>query len=334
LRVARLRSVSVSDVGWTRRRSGRGFNYLDEWGERLPVEDIERVEALVIPPAWRDVWICRYTNGHVQATGVDAAGRLQYLYHPDWRAQRDRIKHEQVLRVARRLPRARVVVADILASGARDLPYAAATAFRLLDLGYFRIGSDTYASSNGSYGLTTLRREHVRRRGGLLVFEFTAKSGITQSIEIADEMVIEAVDSIRRRQGGEVLLAYRQGRTWRDLTAAQVNDQLKEIIGRDVSAKDFRTWHGTVHAAVSLAGRPATTKTARRREVSAAMKDVARHLGNTPTVARASYVDPRVIERYDSGRTIAAAVVRAERDLTPDQRQVRLERAVLRLLRG
>ncbi|MDQ3627517.1 MAG: DNA topoisomerase IB [Actinomycetota bacterium] len=332
--MARLRSVSVSDAGWTRRRSGRGFIYLDERGERLPDPSVERVKALVIPPAWRDVWICRYANGHVQATGIDAAGRLQYLYHPDWRVQRDRIKHEQVLRVARRLPEARLAVAEILASGARDLPYAAATAFRLLDLGYFRIGSDTYASSNGSYGLTTLRREHVRRHAGLLVFEFTAKSGITQSIQIADETVIEAVESLRRRRGGEVLLAYRQGRTWRDLTAAQVNEQLKVIVGRGVSAKDFRTWHGTVHAAVSLAGRTARSSTARKREISAAMKDVAEHLGNTPTVARASYVDPRVIEGYQAGRTIAAAVAKAERDASPDLRQDRIERAVLRLLRG
>lgn len=331
--MARLRTVSVSDVGWTRRRSGRGFTYLDERAERLSVEHVERVKALVIPPAWRDVWICRYPNGHVQATGIDAAGRLQYLYHPDWRVQRDRIKHAQVLGVARRLPEARLAVADILASRTRDLPYAVATAFRLLDLGYFRIGSDTYASSNGSYGLTTLRREHVRRRGGLLVFTFTAKSGVTQSIEIADETVIEAVESLRRRRGGEVLLAYRQGRSWRDLTAGQVNDQLKVILGCEVSAKDFRTWHGTVHAAVSLAGRPAQSRTARKREISAAMKDVAEHLGNTPTVARASYVDPRVIERYESGRTIAAAVAKVQRAPTPDERQARLERAVLRLLR-
>jgi DNA topoisomerase-1 len=332
--VVRLRTVSVSDVGWTRRRAGRGFTYLDAAGRRLPPEQVARIKQLAIPPAWTDVWICPHERGHVQAVGTDAKGRRQYLYHPQWRIQRDLLKHDHVLEVAGRLPPARTEVASVLRSGSPDLDFAVATAFRLLDLGYFRIGSDTYASTNGSYGLTTLQRQHVRRQGESLVFCFTAKSGVEQCVVIDDPAVVEAVEVMRRRRGGGVLLGYRDGRRWRELTAAQVNDSLRDLLGCEVSAKDFRTWHGTVHAAVALAARPAESRTARKRAIAAAMREVAEHLGNTPTVARASYVDERVIERYQSGQTIAAAVRRAEREATADARQARLERAVLRLLRS
>jgi DNA topoisomerase IB len=333
--MVRLRRVSVNDVGWTRRRSGRGFSYLDHAGNRLSAEDVARIKSLVIPPAWSDVWICPHPRGHIQAVGTDAKGRRQYLYHPQWRIQRDQLKHDHVLEVARRLPPAREQVSSILASGRRDLDFAVATAFRLLDLGYFRIGSDTYTASNGSYGLTTLRRDHVRRRGHELVFSFTAKSGVEQSVRIDDPEVIEAVEVMRRRRGGGLeLLAYKEGRSWYDLTATHVNDRLRQLLACEVSAKDFRTWHGTVHAAVSLARRPAESQTARKRAIAASMREVAEHLGNTPTVARASYVDERVIERYQSGLTIAPAVRRADREPLPLVRQSILERAVLRLLRS
>ena len=333
--MVRLRTVAVSDVGWTRRRTGRGFTYLDQFGNRLPDEEIARIKSLVIPPAWNDVWICRRPNGHIQAVGTDAKGRRQYLYHPQWRIQRDLLKHDHVLEVARRLPPAREQVSEILGSGRRDLDFAVGTAFRLLDLGYFRIGSDTYASTNGSFGLTTLRREHVRRQGNLLVFRFTAKSGVQQSVVIDDPEVIEAVEVLRRRRGGgEELLAYKDGRTWRDLTATHVNERLRQLLACEVSAKDFRTWHGTVHAAVALAARPAESPTGRKRAIAAAMREVAQHLGNTPTVARASYVDERVIERYQAGQTIAVAVRRAEKETLPLERQAIVERAVLRLLRS
>ena len=333
--MVRLRRVSVNDVGWTRRRSGRGFSYLDHAGNRLSAEDMARIKSLVIPPAWTDVWICPHPRGHIQAVGTDAKGRRQYLYHPQWRIQRDQLKHDHVLEVARRLPPAREQVSSILASGRRDLDFAVATAFRLLDLGYFRIGSDTYTATNGSYGLTTLRRDHVRRRGSELIFSFTAKSGVEQSVRIDDPEVIEAVEVMRRRRGGGLeLLAYKEGRSWHDLTATHVNDRLRQLLACEVSAKDFRTWHGTVHAAFALARRPAESRTSRKRAIAAAMREVAEHLGNTPTVARASYVDERVIERYQSGLTIAPAVRRADREPLPLVRQAVLERAVLRLLRS
>jgi DNA topoisomerase-1 len=331
----RLRTVTPSERGWRRRRSGAGFVYLDAIGQRLPSEEVARIRSLAIPPAWQDVWICAYPNGHIQAVGTDARGRRQYLYHPEWRIKRDRAKHDRVLAVAQRLPAARLQVAESLALQGMPIDRALATAFRLLDLGYFRIGSDTYTSENGSYGLTTLERRHVTRVRGRLLFEFVAKSGVIQQIEIADPAVLASVEMMRRRRGAdEILLAYKRSRSWSRISAPEVNEYLKDLLGDEMTAKDFRTWHGTVHAAVALARlEGATTEPARKRAIATAMKDVASHLGNTPTVARASYVDGRIIDLYSDGRTIARALTRIDR--LPDgdpRRQASLERAVLRLL--
>jgi DNA topoisomerase-1 len=332
----RLRTVSPADVGWTRRRSGRGFVYLDENGAFLSTDDVARIKALVIPPAWTDVWISRYPNGHIQAVGTDARGRRQYVYHEQWRVKRDLAKHERVLAMARRLPRARRQVTEALDVEGMPLDRALATAFRLLDLGYFRIGSDTYATENGSYGLTTLERRHVTRVGRRLRFEFEAKSGVVAQIEIVDPVVLASVETMRRRRNrDEVLLAYRQRGRWSRLAATDVNDYLKDLLGVETSAKDFRTWHGTVHAAVALARQSAGSERARRRAIAEAMREVAEHLGNTPIVARGSYVDARVIDLFGDGRTIASAVDRAD-TLRPNdpRRQQIIERAVLRLLDG
>jgi DNA topoisomerase IB len=330
----RLRRSRPSEAGWSRRRSGSAFRYVDQFGRPVTGEDAQRCRSLVIPPAWRDVWICPYPNGHIQAIGTDAKGRRQYLYHPDWRTQRDLAKHDRVLAVAEKLPRARKAVVSDLGREGMPIERALATAFRLLDLGYFRIGSDTYTTENGSYGLTTLERRHVHRHGNLLLFEFVAKSGVGQHIEIIDPLVLASVETMRRRKGGaEQLLSYRHGRSWRGLTASDVNDYLKQLLQNEVSAKDFRTWHGTVKAAVALAHLPATTNSGQQRAIAAAMREVAQHLGNTPTVARASYVDERVIDRYRAGETIAPALVRAESLPLGDLRRTeREERAVLRLI--
>ncbi len=329
----RLRTVAPTGIGWTRRRVGRGFAYLDEYGRPLPAEQVARIKALVIPPAWQNVWICAVPNGHIQAVGTDARGRRQYLYHPDWRIKRDRLKYDRVLTVARRLPSAREQVVEALLLEGMPVERAMATAFRLLDLGYFRIGSDTYASENGSYGLTTLERRHVTRRGKGMLFEFTAKSGVPQQIEIADPVVVASIEAMRRRRGGTTLLAYRGPRSWRAISAGEVNEYLRALLGAEMTAKDFRTWHGTVHAAVALARLPADTQQTRKRAVAAAMRQVADHLGNTPTVARGSYVDERVIDLYLDGVTIDRAVARADK-LKPNdpRRQEILERAVVRLL--
>jgi len=324
--VARLRRTSPDEPGWTRRRAGRGFVHLDVDGRPLPPEDAARCKALVIPPAWTDVWICPRPNGHLQAVGTDAAGRRQYLYHPDWVARRAEEKHDRVLQLGRRLPRLRArVLADLDADdlGAR---VSCALAVRLIDLGCFRIGNDVYAEEYGSFGLTTLERQHVRRSGDLLVFEFTGKSGIEHHVEIDDPVAVRALDRRRRRR--------RSDRRLLDVSGSDVNDYLRDVSGLDVTAKDFRTWHGTVLAAAALAEAPGpeASKTARKRAVAGAMREVAEFLGNTPALARSAYVDPRVVDAYEEGRTIRAAVRRRYDD--PDDRQAALERATLRLVGG
>lgn len=292
-----------------------------------------RSRALVIPPAWTDVWICPVANGHLQATGVDDAGRRQYLYHPAWSEKRATAKFARVERLARRLPTLRAAVLDDLAAEEIGLARAAATAVRLLDLGCFRIGNDVYADEHGSFGLTTLERRHVRRVPGGLRFRFTGKSGIDHSIEIGDRTAIDALEPMRRRRGGtDRLFVYRSGRRWLPLTSGDVNDYLRDRIGAEMTAKDFRTWHATVLGAVALSGaEPATTPTARRRTVRAAMEDVATFLGNTPTIARGSYVDPRVVELYDRGIVLPPRAVRLA-EHADDEHRAALERGTLRLL--
>jgi DNA topoisomerase-1 len=331
----RLRTVSPKDPGWTRRRAGRGFVYLDQDGARLPPEDAERCKLLVIPPAWEQVWICPVPNGHMQAVGTDDAGRRQYLYHEQWRISRDKSKHDRVLTVAARLPEARkAVVKDLRLEG---MPYerALAMAFRLLDLGFFRIGGEAYAETNNSYGLATIQKEHVSIEGSTVVFDYVAKSGHERYVALADDLVRQAVrDLLRRRGGGPELLAYRDGRTWHDISSADINAYIKEKVGGEVSAKDFRTWHGTVIAAVALAGanEKARTASARKRAVASAMKQVAEYLGNTPAVARKSYVDPRVVDLFHDGVTIAPTLAAEDDNLSDGATHGRIERAVLNLL--
>ncbi len=329
--------MSPNQPGWTRQRAGRGFVYRDESGARLNGQHLERIKSLVIPPAWREVWICPHPNGHIQAVGVDDAGRRQYLYHPVWRQQRDAAKFDRILQMARKLPKARAVVAAHLMDqeGASTMTRerVMACAVRLIDIGYFRIGSDSYAEEHGSYGLTTLLKSHVRRRDNALVFAFTGKSGIAHEIAVDDPDVSRVVDLLRRRRtGGEELLAFKDGRRWRDVTAEGVNAYLLELFGGDVTAKDFRTWHATVIAATVLAEDPSpgATKTARRKAIRQAVVEVSEYLGNTPAIARNSYVDPRVLDLYEDGTTIAPALRRAPKQ--PQRRQEHIERAVLRML--
>jgi DNA topoisomerase I len=333
--MTRLRRSSPDSRGWTRRRAGKGFVYLDETGHRLSDEDAQRVRGLAIPPAWTDVWICPWPNGHLQAVGTDVAGRRQYLYHPDWRTQRDAAKHARVLGFGRVLSRDREEVLTDLGTDGMSLDRACAVAVRLLDLGYFRIGNDVYAEENGSFGLTTLQRQHVRRQGSSLVFCFVGKSGVEHCITIEDAPTVQALEVMRKRRApaDEELLAWKEGRAWHDLDSGHVNDYVRRATGQDATAKDFRTWHATVLAAASLAetDEPGLTKASRKRAEVAAMKEVAEYLGNTPALARASYVDPRVVDAYQEGRTIKAATRR--KAATPDERQTILERAVLKLLR-
>lgn len=331
--MTRLRRVAASTPGWTRRRAGRGFSYRDHHGDALDAAAVARIRSRAIPPAWEDVWICPIANGHLQATGVDAAGRRQYLYHPDWRIQRDEAKHERVTLVAQRFPRLRRLVLDDIGADIPSIERAAATAVRLLDLGCFRIGNDAYADEHGSFGLTTLERRHVRLRDGGLMFHFTGKSGVDHTVEIDDAVALAAIEPMRRRRGGgDRLLVYKSGRRWRPLTSGDVNDYLRDRMRAEFTAKDFRTWHATVLAAVALAeAESAATPTARRRVVKAAMDDVSTFLGNTPTMARKSYVDPRVVDLYERGTVLPARVL-TRRHRTADARRAALERATLRLL--
>jgi DNA topoisomerase IB len=332
----RLRTVSPNQPGWSRRRAGKGFVYTDTDGSRLNGQDVERIKALVIPPAWKEVWICPFPNGHIQAVGVDDAGRRQYLYHPVWRQQRDAAKFDRILQMAKKLPKARAVVAAHLIEeeGARSVTRerVMACAVRLMDIGFFRIGSDEYAEEHGSYGLTTLLKSHVRKQDATLVFAFVGKSGIEHEIAVDDPDVSRVIELLRRRRGGgEELLAFKDGRVWRDVNAEGVNAYLLELFGGDVTAKDFRTWHATVIAATVLAENPkAETKTARRQAIREAVVEVSQYLGNTPAIARNSYVDPRVLDLYEDGTTIARSLAKAPRH--PQRRQEHLERAVLRML--
>ena len=336
----RLRRVRVDRPGLTRRRAGKGFVYLDADGARVTDPDVlARCTSLVIPPAWKQVWICPVPNGHIQAVGTDDAGRRQYLYHPAWRESRDAAKHERVLELARRLPAARRRVTMDLNRPGMPRERALAVAFRLLDLGYFRVGGETYAEHNGSYGLATLRKRHLRiTKDHELVFAYLAKSGQSRRLVLRDEALVEPLTTLRRRRGGgEELLAYRRGGRWVDITSADINEYVKERLGPEASAKDFRTWHATVLAALELALRTsgATTRTAHKRAEREAVKAVAEYLGNTPAVCRASYIDSRVLDLAERGRTIDLKLAaRADNpgDPAPPDTHGAVERAVLDLL--
>jgi DNA topoisomerase I len=332
--VGRLRRADCSGPGFRRRRRGRGFEYLDERGRPLAdAEALERIRELAIPPAWKDVWICPDPNGHLQATGIDAAGRKQYLYHAKWRARRDQQKFDQMVRFARALPGMRKVVADHLAREELDRERVLACAVRLLDRGFFRIGSEDYAEENETYGLATIRKEHVSVNGKEITFDYPAKGGQRRVQSILDPEVKTVVSELkRRRSGGPELLAYRNGRSWVDLGSSDINEYIKTVAGEDFTAKDFRTWSATVIAAVALAASAengAVSKTARKRVVTNAVKGVAEYLGNTPAVCRASYIDPRVFDRYLSGWTISLA---GEPDLVDLDSRTRIEAAVLDLI--
>jgi DNA topoisomerase-1 len=333
----RLRRVDCSGPGIVRRGRGRGFEYLDESGERIDDEDVlERIRELVIPPAWRDVWICPYPFGHIQAVGTDAAGRRQYLYHEQWRARRDQEKFDEMLRFARALPRIRRTAAKHLRQRGLTRERVLACSVRLLDRGFFRVGTEDYAEQNRTYGLATMQKRHVTLGpDGLLVFDYVAKSGKQRVQSIVDPDVYAVVKKLKERRSGRELLAFNDARSWVDVRSGHINDYIKAVSGEDFSAKDFRTWHGTVLAAVGLAvsARAAGSKTARERAISRAVKEVAYYLGNTPAVCRASYIDPRVFDRYRDGVTIGGALDRlGDVEFGEPATQGAVEEAVLDLL--
>jgi DNA topoisomerase IB len=332
----RLRRSDVHAPGMRRRRVGRGFAYYDVDGSLLKDDRVDRIRALAIPPAWKDVWICPWPNGHIQATGVDAAGRRQYRYHDQWRARRDAAKHERVLEIARQLPDVRDAVKAALRTRGLNRDRVLATAIRMLDLGAFRIGSEQYEEANGTYGLATLKRAHVSVRGERTFYSYTAKGGIDREVEITDRPTATVVRQLLERpaDAGEDLLAYQtEDGEWRDVTSAEINAYLKEISGAEITAKDFRTWTATVLMAAFLAeAPPPASRTARKRVISAAYKQVSDQLGNTPAVCKASYVDPRVVDKFENGETVGHVLTEAEEaDADRDTQKV-LEAAVCQLL--
>jgi len=256
-----VREVDCNGPGMRRKGAGKGFTYTEADGTRIDdVEVIERIKALAIPPAWTDVWICSDPNGHIQATGVDAKGRTQYRYHDEWRAERDREKFDKMLRFAARLPvlRKRVDADLALAGMPKDRVLACAT--RMLELGFFRIGGETYAEENDTYGLATLHKEHVRVRKDSVEFDYDAKSGQRRQCQVVDPEVRDVIVTLRRRRApaDAELLAWKDGQTWVDITSSDINEYLQQAIGEEFSAKDFRTWIGTVLAAAGLAAAAAT----------------------------------------------------------------------------
>ncbi len=334
--MVRLRRVSSDDPGLLRVRRGRGFSYRAPDGRPVTDEEtLNRIRGLAIPPAWTEVWISPDPLGHLQATGVDAAGRRQYRYHDRWRERRDAQKFDRMLRFARSLPELRTRVEADLEREGLPRERALAAGIRLLDIASFRVGSESYAKQNGSYGLATLRRDHVRVSGDAVRFDYTAKSGKRRVHEVTDAGLAPVLRRLKRRRDANAdLLAYREPSGWRDVHSADVNEYLKQLAGEEVSAKDFRTWHATVLAAVSLASDeiPDAAR-ARRRRIVEAVREVAEFLGNTPAVARASYVDPRLLERYEEGRTIRDTLTRlGDDDLSDHWVRDAVEAAVLELL--
>ncbi|MEW9872651.1 DNA topoisomerase IB [Arthrobacter sp. HS15c] len=302
----RLRRSNASGRGYRRVAAGTGFSYRDLDGSTLPPGPVrDRLESIGIPPAWTDVWIAPFDNGHIQATGLDAVGRRQYIYHPEWRERKDRVKFDRALQLAESLPTARRLVTLDLRSDGHSRERVLAAAFRMLDSGSLRVGSERYTNENGSHGLATLLCAHVHVRKECLELKFPAKSGKDWESEIHDADLAALVRTLKRRGGNARLLAFKNGRSWHPVTSADINAYVKERTGSDFTAKDFRTLRGTVAAAVSLArSGPQKTVGARKQAISAAMQDAAAVLGNTPSIARKSYVDPRLLDHFAAGETI------------------------------
>ena len=292
--------------GWRRVGSGRRFRYLDSRGNVITdAGKLARIEALVIPPAWGEVWISPRATAKLQATGVDAAGRRQYLYHQDFRAQQEQAKFDKLIRFAERLPDLRLVMSQHMELDIHERDRVCAVAVRLINMGWFRVGSDRYARESRTYGITTLTKRHVTVRGSRIGFEFRGKHRVLVRTQLVDPELADAVKELRALRGGARLFRYVHDGGVYNLTGARLNDYVREYLGEEFTAKDFRTWGGTLIAAVGLAERGlAESETQAKRNVAAVVRRVAERLGNTPAVARSSYVSPGVIEQYLDGRTI------------------------------
>lgn len=330
---AGLRYVTDSTPGITRHRAGTGFFYKTSKGDKVTDErTLARIKSLAIPPAWNEVWIATTANAHLQATGRDAKGRKQYRYHPKWAEVRDKAKYEHMVEFGNSLPTIRErVEADL---GKRGLPRekVLAAVVKLLETTLIRVGNDQYAKENKSYGLTTMRDRHAEINGSSVTFSFAGKSGVDHEIELRDRRLANIVRRSQELPGQQLFQYLDEDGNRQSIDSADVNQYLKEISGKDFTAKDFRTWAGTLLAAEALAGfdmdaDDATTKS----NIVAAIETVSKQLGNTPAICRKCYVHPAVIDAYMEGDTVATIAQRAEQqkkqgDLEP------LEHAVMELL--
>ena len=324
-----LRYVCDDEPAIRRRRAGKGFVYIDAKGRR--VDDpaiVKRIRSLAIPPAWTDVWICPSAEGHIQATGRDAKGRKQYRYHADYREAREEAKFEHIVQFAKALPKIRATVAEHMSLRGLPREKVLATVVHLLETTLIRVGNDEYAKANGSYGLTTLKAEHVAVEGTEVRFEFLGKSGKQWSLSTRDRRVARILRACQELPGQELLQYLDEEKQLRTVSSGDVNAYLREVAGYDVTAKDFRTWAGTVLMARSLDEAGAfESQREMKRSLRAALVRVAETLGNTPAVCRKSYIHPGLISAYEVGRfALKAAEAESESGLRPD------EKAVLALL--
>ena len=323
--------------GWRRKGSRGRFRYYDARGNRIvDVTKIQRIEELVIPPAWKDVWISPRPGAKLQATGVDAAGRRQYLYHPDFRARQEQAKYDKLILFAERLPELRKAMMEHMSYDCLDVERVSAVAVRLINLAWFRVGSERYARTSKTFGITTLTKRHVSVSGGRVCFSFRGKGNVPVRRIILDLELAAAIRELRALPGGRRLFRYQLEDGLYNLTGRRLNEYLGTYLGPEFTAKDFRTWGGTLQAAISFAERGVPESEAEaKRVVAAVMRKVGERLGNTPAVARASYVSPAVVEQYLDGRTLAD--FRPRRLRVVGARDVGLdaeEQALLSLLRS
>jgi DNA topoisomerase-1 len=292
--------------GWRREGSKGRFRYFDAHGNRITDEaKLERIAGLVIPPAWKDVWISPNAAAKLQATGVDAAGRKQYLYRPEFRAQQEQAKFDSLVRFAERLPDLRLAMGEHMTHDPYDRERVCAIAVRLINMAWFRVGSEKYAKTSRTYGVTTLYKKHVSVRGNRVKFAFRTKHNALVRTTLVDTELADAIKQLLALDAGGRLFRYEREGVLVPLTAAVLNEYVQEHLGDDFSSKDFRTWGGTLMAAIALAEHgPPQTQTEAKRTIAAVMRRVGERLGNTPSVARSSYVSPAVIDQYLDGRTI------------------------------
>jgi DNA topoisomerase I len=324
-------------LGWRREGSKRSFRYVDADGRRITdAEHLERIKTLAIPPAWKDVWISPSPRSKLQATGIDAAGRKQYLYHADFRAKQEQAKYDKLIRFAERLPALREAMAEHMGLDGLPEEKVAAIAVRLINLGWFRAGSDRYAKTSRTFGITTLRKSHVAVRGSRIAFRYRGKHSIMIHSAIVDAELASAMKDLLALPGPRLFQFELADGTRCNLDQRRLNAYIRTYLGDEFTAKDFRTWGGTLIAAIELAqAQPAESATQAKRQVAQVMRKVGEKLGNTPAVARSSYVSPAVVEQYLDGRTIEDFRPRHLRVVgARDTGLDREERATLSLLRS